>query len=118
MKQVGWMAAGSVGSWLIATWIAGRGTEMFFGMLGPLLAACVTWLAVARAHRVDPAKVAPTLMAGFAVKILFFGAYVVLVMRLGQVEVTPFATAFAGYFVALYAVQAVLVHRLAAPQAS
>ena len=118
MKQVVWMATGSVVGWMAAAAVAGHATEIFFGMLGPLLAASATWFAVARVHGRDPSKVASVLMAAFAVKMLFFGAYVVLAMRLGQLELTPFAVAFTVYFVSLYVVQAMLVQGLAAPQAS
>ena len=118
MKQVVWMTAGSVAGWMAAVAVAGYATEVFLGMLGPLLAACATWLVVARAHRRDPSRVTAVLMAAFAVKVLFFGAYVVLAMRLGQLELTPFTAAFAVYFVSLYVVQAMLVQGLAAPQAS
>jgi hypothetical protein len=118
MKQVVWMTAGCAVGWMVAVAVAGHGREVFFGMLGPLLASCATWLVVARAHRRNPSGVAGVMMAAFAVKMLFFGVYVVLAMRLGQLEMTPFAAAFAVFFVSLYVVQAMLVQRLAAPPAA
>lgn len=118
MKQVVWMAAGSLGSWLIAAVVAGFSSEVFLGMAGPLVASAATWLFVDSTHRQDPSKVARVLMAAFAAKMLFFGAYVVLVMRVPGLDLTAFAVAFLVYFVVLYVVQAVLLRGLTVPQAS
>ena len=46
MKQGVWMAAGSLGSWLVAAAVAGHAFEVFLGMAGPLVAAAGTWILV------------------------------------------------------------------------
>ena len=112
MKQAGWMSAGCLGSWLIAAGIAGYSTELVLGMVGPLVAAIATWLLVERTHRQDPSKVTGLLMTAFAVKMLFFGAYVVAISRVPQLNVVAFGAAFFSYFVVLYIVQAFLLRGL------
>ena len=118
MKQVGWMAAGCLGSWIIATALLGTRTEILLGMIGPLVAAAGTWLAIEGTARRDPARVTRVLMAAFGLKLLFFGAYVVGISRVPGIDLATFAVAFFVYFVVLYIVQAFLVRGLTAPRPS
>lgn len=118
MKQVLWMAAGCLGSWLVATGILGHPSTLLLGMVGPLVAAAATWLLVERTHRQDPSKVTRVLMTAFAAKMLFFGVYVVAVSRVPGVDLRVFGATFFVYFVVLYVVQAFLLRGLTVPQAS
>jgi uncharacterized membrane protein YozB (DUF420 family) len=118
MKQVVWMAAGSLGGWLVAAAVTGFSSEVFLGMAGPLVAAAATWLLVERTQRQDPSKVTRALMTAFAAKMLFFGVYVVAVSRVPQLNLAAFGAAFLVYFVVLYVVQAFLLRGLTVPQAS
>jgi hypothetical protein len=108
-----WMVAGSVGSWALAALLnPAVAREVFFGMLGPLLAVAGTWILVDRASRVNPGGMTAVMMAGFAVKMVFFALYVVLVMTASTVEATPFILSFTVYFVGLYAAEALLLRRV------
>ncbi len=118
MKQVMWMAAGCVGSWLVAVALVDRTTELLLGMLGPLVAAAGTWLVVERTQRQDPAQVTRVMMSAFGLKMLFFGLYVVGVSRVPGIDLPTFGVAFFVYFVVLYIVQALLLRGLTAPRAS
>lgn len=118
MKQVVWMVAGCLVSWLAATAIVDHRSELLLGMIGPLLAAGATWLVVERASRQGPEQVTRRLVAAFGIKMLFFGVYVVLVSRVPDLNLVMFVVAFFAYFVALYAVQALLLRGLTAGQAS
>ncbi len=116
MKQAVWMSAGCLGSWLVAAGVAGYSAELVLGMAGPLVAAVTTWLLVERTHRQNPSKVTGLLMTAFAVKMLFFGAYVVAVSRVPQLNLMVFGVAFFSYFVVLYIVQAFLLRGLTVQQ--
>jgi hypothetical protein len=116
MKQVVWMTAGCLVSGLVAIGVAGRPVELLLGMAGPLAAAAGTWLLVERAQRQDPSSVTRILMTAFAVKMLFFGVYVVAVSRVPQLDLAAFGAAFFVYFVVLYIVQAVLLRGLTVPR--
>lgn len=118
MKQVVWMVSGCVASWLVAAGVTGRASELFLGMLAPLAAAVVTWLAIEYVQRQDPARVGRLLMGAFGVKMLFFGAYIVAVSRVDRLDLATFGVAFLCYFVALYVAQAFLIRGLGAPQTS
>lgn len=118
MKQVLWMTAGCVGSWLVAAGLTDRPLETFLGMAGPLASSAVTWMAIERAWRRDPTSVTRLMMGALGLKVLFFGAYVVGVSRVPGLEAGVFGAAFLLYFVALYVAQAFLIRGLAAPRAS
>ena len=102
------MAGASVGGWIVATVLFGRqtGAAVFLGMIAPLVAAVGSWLWIERAHRRDPRRVTGILMAGFAGKAVFFGGYVVVVLRVLGVRPAPFIASFTVFFIGLYLVEA------------
>jgi hypothetical protein len=83
-----------------------------FGMIGPLLAATTSGIVVERAYRRDPTAVTPTMIRAWAAKVAFFVAYVVLVIEGLATSTTPFVISFTACFLASYAVEAYLLHRL------
>jgi hypothetical protein len=109
-----WMIALSVASWLILVAIAGLDffPELTAGMAGPLVVSATSWWLVERTHRTNPAGVTRVLMSAFMVKAVFFAAYVLGVVGLLGARPVPFILSFTGYFVALYATQALLMRRL------
>jgi hypothetical protein len=107
------MVGASLASWLLIR--AARSDvedETLFGMLGPLVSACVTWLAIEWAHRTAPQQVMAVMIGGFAVKMVFFGGYVALMLRGLELQAVPFVVSFTGYFIALYAMEALFLRRL------
>ena len=114
MTPVVWMTGVSVGSWLavLAVWGDSAHPEALFGMLGPLASACVTWVAVQRTYRSAPERLTGVMTIGFAVKFVFFGVYVAVMLKLLSLRPVPFVFAFASYFIALYAMQALFLRRL------
>jgi hypothetical protein len=109
------MAGAAIGSWLVLSAAGGDrvNPESLFGMAGPLLAACASWIAVQRAHRAAPERVLAVMIVWFALKFVFFGAYVTVMIRLLELRPVPFVTAFVSYFIGLYAMQALFLKRLA-----
>lgn len=104
-------------SWLAVSALGGSrvNPESLFGMLGPLVGVCASWLAIQRVHRSSPGRVMAVMIVGFALKLLFFGAYVAVMVRVAGLRPVPFVLAFVSYFIALYAMQAVFIRRLTAP---
>jgi uncharacterized membrane protein YdfJ with MMPL/SSD domain len=72
----------------------------------------VTWGLVERVHAAAPERVMGALMAGFAGKMLFFGVYVVVMLRVLGLRPVPFVTSFTAYFIGLYVMQALFLRRL------
>lgn len=82
------------------------------GLAGPLVAVVATWIAVARVHRRNPAAVHGVMITAFAVKMVFFAAYAVVMVKGLGLDVSVFGISFAVFFISLYAIEAVLFARL------
>jgi hypothetical protein len=52
------------------------------------------------------------MVAALAVKMVFFGGYMVVVLRVLGMRPVPFIVSFAGYFIALHAMEALFLRRL------
>ena len=114
MRPLAWMAGASLVSWLGVTLVAGDRAhpEALFGMLGPLASAGATWVAVERVHARAPERLTGVMVTGFALKMLFFGVYVVVMLRVVMVRPVPFVAAFTSYVIALYVMEALFLRRL------
>ncbi len=114
MREAAWMAGAAIGSWLAVSVAGGDrvNPESFFGMAGPLVAVCASWIAVKRTHHAAPERVMGVMIVWFALKLVFFGAYMAVMIRLLSLRTVPFVTAFVSYFIALYAMQALCLKRL------
>jgi hypothetical protein len=112
MKPVWWMAALSGASAMAASLVAGSGTEIFLGMIAPLLVASAFWIAAVRTYTRRPEQLTSMMMAAFAAKLVVFGAYVGLAIGVFHVRPVPFAVSFAGYFIALHLTEAFCLQRL------
>jgi hypothetical protein len=108
------MAGAAIGSWFAVSVAGGDrvNPESFFGMAGPLVAVCASWIAVKRTHHAAPERVMGVMIVWFALKLVFFGAYMAVMIRLLSLRTVPFVTAFVSYFIALYAMQALFLKRL------
>jgi hypothetical protein len=114
MKPLAWMVGSSVGSWLvIAAWSGvSSSREVLFGMLAPLAGAAATWVLVARAFPSRPESVTPLMVAAFAGKLVFFGVYVTIMLRVLALRPLPFVVSFTTYFIALHLFEAFCLQRL------
>jgi hypothetical protein len=114
MKPIAYMAAVSAVTWFGAATVVDRRTsiEIFVGMLAPLIAAIGTWVLVSLFYREHPEQLTGMMAAAFALKMLFFGAYVAVMLLVLRVRPVPFVASFTGYFVALYLMEALYMKRL------
>ena len=107
------MAGVSLVAWLAVTLVrSDANPEAFFGMIGPLLAAGATWIAVERMHATAPERVMSVMLTAFMVKMMFFGVYVAGMLRGLDLRRTPFVVSFTVFFIALYAMEALFLKRL------
>lgn len=114
MTPLVWMTGICVLSWVVLTLAAPEALhpELLWGMLGPLASALVTWVLVVRTYRRAREKVTGVLVAGFAMKLVFFGAYLAVMLRMVGLREVPFAASFVGYMVLLYGMEALFLRRL------
>ncbi len=112
-----WMVGTSVVAWAVIGAVGGNrmNPEALFGMLGPLASACATWIAVHWAQRTAAPNLMGVMITGFALKMVFFGVYVAVMLRALSLRPVPFVVSFTGYFVALYAMEALFLKRAFAP---
>lgn len=114
MKPVSWMIGVSVvGGVLVAAFVNREdGVAVLLGMLGPLVATTTSWVLSDRTYRRNPLRLTAVMIQAFMAKIVFFGLYVAIMLRVLGVPLVPFMVSFTIYFVVLYFAQALLLRRL------
>jgi hypothetical protein len=114
-QPAAWMAVASVASWLGATRVIGIDAEreIALGMIGPLLAAVATWVIVERTYTSShPERLTPLMIQAFAAKMVFFGVYVVVMLKVLPLRPIEFVVSFTSYFIALHVTEALCMRRL------
>jgi hypothetical protein len=114
VKAAGSMVAASLAAAATAIAMAGRSSsaEVLLGMLAPLVAAGASWVLIERTFKRDPQRLTALMIGAFGAKMLFFGAYVVLMLLVIGLRPVPFIASFTAYFIALYLAEALLMRRL------
>jgi hypothetical protein len=114
MRPVGWMVAASVASCLVAAALvdARVRAELLWGMAGPLASAVVSWVVAESTWQQRPQALTTVMITAFAAKLLFFGLYVAVLIRVAALKPAPFIASFAAYFIGLLFVEALSLRRL------
>jgi len=114
MNEVRWMAGAAAAAWLVATAVFGRdrGGELLLGMLGPLAAVVVSWVVAERTYRASPERLTAVMITAFAAKMVFFGTYVAVMLKVLALRPNPFVASFTGHFIGLYGMEALYLRRL------
>ena len=114
MKPVTWMVAGCAAVWVLVTVMLGEraNPEAFWGMVGPLVSAVVSWIVYARVHRASPVRLTNVMIAGMGLKLVFFSAYVTIMVRVIALRPGPFTVSLVGAFVVLLAIEALSLRRM------
>jgi hypothetical protein len=114
MKPLWWMVGASIGSWIVVALIPGlaHDREVLFGMLAPLAGAALTWVLVARTYTSRPQLLTSLMVAAFAGKLVFFGAYVTIMLSVLSLSPLPFVISFTTYFIGLHVFEALCLQRL------
>ena len=86
--------------------------DVLLGRLGPLLMASGSWVLIERTYRERPQALMNVMVAAFAFKLVFFGAYVAVVIRVVALRPAPFIGSFTGYLAGLYFMEALYLRRL------
>lgn len=113
MRPVWWMGAAAVLSSLAVAAVPGveSDREVLLGMLAPLVGAMATAILVVRTWASRPEALTPLMMAAFGGKLVFFGAYVTVVLKVLAVRPLPFVISFTTYFIGLHLVEALWLQR-------
>jgi hypothetical protein len=108
------MAGAAVASWLAVAAVPGveSDVEVLCGMVAPLAGALATWVLVTRTYARRPERLTPLMVAAFAGKLVFFGAYVTVMLGVLSLRPLPFVISFTAYFIALHLFEAFCLQRL------
>jgi len=87
-------------------------SEWLLGLMGPLVVAGVSWVLIEQTYRRRPEKLTSLMVAGFAGKMVFFGAYVAVMLRVASVHAAPFVASFTSSFIVLHITEALYLRRL------
>jgi hypothetical protein len=111
---VAWMTAAGAAAWGIATVVAGSpvNPEVLLGLIGPLAGADIRWFLMARASASGGEQLMKTMVRLLGLKMVLFGMYAVVVLRVMDVRPVLFVGSFAGFFVMLHALEAMFLRRL------
>lgn len=103
-----------VGSWGVVSliFVPQAGTEIFLGMIAPLLLASGTIMLVERTYRKQPKRLTSLMTKAFIGKMLLYGIYVSLVVGFFSVGEIPFAISFTVYFTGLHLAEALYFRTL------
>jgi len=114
MKAVVAMTAASVASVLaVGVFVDPRARlAVLLGMLGPLLIASGSWVLTERTYRERPQALMSVMVVAFAFKLVFFGAYVAVMIRVVALRPVPFIASFTGYLAGLYLMEALYLRQL------
>ena len=113
-RPLQWMIAVSVLSWVAVAGVTGgrANPEVLYGMVGPLAVAAVSWIITKRTYTTSPERLMGMLITGMAIKAVFFGVYVVVMLRILALRPGPFIASFTSYFIALHMMEALFMRRL------
>jgi len=87
-------------------------SALLYGSLAPLLVVIVSWRVMKRAYLANPAGLMPVLIAGMAAKLVFFGLYAAVMLRVLHLQPVPFVASFTSCFIVLHNVEALFMRRL------
>ena len=113
MKPVWWMVGLGLLSWLVVAALPGveHDREVLLGMAAPLAAAVGTWVLVARIYPSRPERLTPLMVAAFGAKLVFFGVYVTIMLKVFSLRPLPFVISFTSYFIGLHLFEALCLQR-------
>ena len=114
MKLAQWLTAGSFVAALAVVAATGGDArrEVFLGMFGPLMVTDVTWVLMERIYKSQPERLTSFMIAALGGKLVFFGAYIALVIAVVGVRPGPFVASFTGFFIVLHLIEAFFLRRL------
>ena len=113
MIPVAVMAGASLVSWAVVALLGPTvRIDTLFGMVGPLVAASGSWVVTERTYRQRPQALTAVMILAFASKVIFFAAYVAVMLRVMALRPVPFVLSLAGYLAGLYVMEALYMRRL------
>ena len=83
--------------------------ELFLGWILPVLPGVATMYFVLGASKKDAQLVTKTIATGFVIKMVYYGAIILIIFKRYDFEPVPFICSFAGFFLGLHALEAIII---------
>lgn len=94
-------------------WAAlGYGTDVLLGVAAPVLTTAASWMSITRVWATAPETSLSVMIRGFAVKSLFFIAWVTIMVKGFEVRPVPFVASLTASFLVLHLLEAWCLKRL------
>lgn len=90
------------------------GRAVLLGMAGPVAVSAASWTLTTRTWARDKAALLPQMLKAFTAKVLFFVAYVVVMLKVFDARPVPFVLSFTVTFFATHLAEAYCLKRLMA----
>jgi len=84
-------------------------SELFLGWIVPAVAGLLTVYFILKAAKKDIGSVTKVIAKGFVVKMVYYGIILFILFKLYSFEPIPFVCSFAGFFLGLHALEAVII---------
>ena len=97
---------------LSGTLFSAYSSEIFLGMLAPLLLSILSILWNENSFKKDSQKLTNTLIKSFMVRAVFFAVYLILIFTYYDFEQIPFIISFTSFFMIFYVVEALFLQKL------
>ncbi len=87
-------------------------TEIFIGMIAPLLVTIVSITWINKVFKADPEKLTATMTKSFLIKMILFALYFIIIFSFYAFEPIPFVVSFTGFFILFYIIEAIFLQKL------
>ena len=99
------------GSWSLISWIIIKDyiSELFLGMIVPLVIGLITVTKIQSIFTSDPGKLTSFMMKSFIGKLVIYGVYMIGIVSFSSFNERPFFISFIGYFITLHVLEAFFI---------
>jgi len=99
------------GSWSLVSWIIIKDyiSELFLGMIVPLVIGLLTVKKIQSIFTSDPGKLTSFMMKSFIGKLVIYGVYMMGIVAFSPFNERPFFISFMGYFITLHVLEAFFI---------
>ena len=99
------------GSWSVFSWIIIKAyiSELFLGMIVPLVIGLFTVTKIQSIFTSDPGELTSFMMKSFIGKLVIYGVYMMGIVTFSPFNERPFFISFMGYFITLHVLEAFFI---------
>ena len=99
------------GSWSVFSWIIIKAyiSELFLGMIVPLVIGLLTVTKIQSIFTSDPGELTSFMMKSFIGKLVIYGVYMMVIVAFSPFNERPFFISFMGYFITHHVLEAFFI---------